>query len=129
MTTATLDRTASGHDVAELDHRLNRAILDGRALEAFDELYADEVSMRENGEDPIRGKEANRKREEEFFGSISELHELSLVSSAVGNDVSLSEWVFDVTFEDGNRKRLEQTAVRRWKDGEVVEERFYYDPN
>ena len=85
--------------------------------------------MSENGGDVTRGKDANRQREEEFFGSIAEVHEISLGSSAAQRDVSFSEWVFDVTFADGQRKRLEQVAVRKWSDGKVVEERFYYDPS
>ena len=50
-----------------------------------------------------------------------------MTASAVGDDVSMSEWWMDVTFQDGSRKKLEQAVVRRWKDGKVVHERFYYD--
>jgi ketosteroid isomerase-like protein len=114
--------------IAALDAELNRRILAGEALDAFDSFYADDVAMRENSAEPVVGKAVNRSREEEFFGSIETLHGLQLLSSATDGDVSFSEWVFDVTFEGGERKRLEQTAVRRWRDGQVVEERFYYDP-
>ena len=44
----------------------------------------------------------------------------------VEGDRSFSEWIFDVTFKDGTRMRNEQVAARRWKDGKVVHERFYY---
>jgi hypothetical protein len=121
--------TDKNTDIPTLERRLNDAILEGRALEIFDELYADECVMSENGGEVTHGKEANRKREEDFFGSIAEVHEISLHGSAAQGEVSFSEWVFDVTFADGQRKRLEQVAVRRWRDGKVVEERFYYDPS
>lgn len=114
-------------DLKTLDDQLNQAILTGKALDAFEELYAADIVMRENAGEPCRGKDANRQREIDFFSSVAELHELKLVSSAVGDGVTFSEWVFDLTFKGGPRKRLEQTAVRRWRGGKVVEERFYYD--
>jgi ketosteroid isomerase-like protein len=124
MTTTTETRT-----IATLDHELNRLILAGGALEGFERFYSDDIVMRENNGEPSVGKTHNRKKEEDFFGSVETLHALELVSEATGEDVSFSEWVFDLTFKGGNRKRLEQTSVRRWRDGEIVEERFYYDPS
>ncbi len=109
-----------------LDQSLNQAILTGKALDAFDELYAEDVVMQENNNEPFVGKTLNRDREVKFFSSIAELHELKLAASAVNGDVSFSEWVFDVTFQGGTRNKLEQVAVRRWKDGKVASERFYY---
>lgn len=55
------------------------------------------------------------------------MHELRVVSSAVGDDVSLSEWRFDVTFKSGQRVAWDQAVARRWKNGKVVRERFYYN--
>jgi hypothetical protein len=34
----------------------------------------------------------------------------------------------DVSFKGGNRVQMRQVAVRTWKDGKVVHERFYYKP-
>jgi ketosteroid isomerase-like protein len=113
-------------NIAELDQKLNQAILTGRALEAFDELYAGEVVMQENSNEPFRGKAFNRQREVDFFASIAELHEIKLAASAVSGNVSFGEWILDVTFKTGQRYRLEQVSVRRWENGQVVHERFYY---
>jgi hypothetical protein len=33
----------------------------------------------------------------------------------------------DVTFQGGFRVKLAQVAVRTWKDGQIVRERFYYN--
>jgi hypothetical protein len=117
---------ATEHSIEALDHKLNQAILSGKALEAFDEHYAEHCTMQENNSEPFVGKALNREREVKFFSSIAQLHELKLLASAVNGDVSFSEWLFDVTFRDGNRHRLEQVAVRRWKDGKISAERFYY---
>ena len=83
------------HEIQTLEKKLNQAILSGKALEAFEEHYAENVVMQENSGEPFRGKETNRKREEEFFASVEELHDLQLLSSGVGDGVSFSEWLYD----------------------------------
>jgi hypothetical protein len=118
--------TGTQHNVEALDRKLNDAILAGKALEAFDELYAEHCTMQENNAEPFVGKAVNREREIKFFSSIAQLHEIKLLASAVNGNVSFGEWLFDVTFKDGTRHRLEQAAVRRWNNGKVEAERFYY---
>lgn len=113
-------------NLAALERKVNDAILTGRAMEAFDQYYADDVVMQDNTSDPWVGKQLNRDRELAFFGSIEALHELKLISSVVGDDISFSEWVYDLTFKGGAHARLEQVAVRRWENGQIVNERFYY---
>lgn len=119
--------TSTTTDIAARDRDLNRLIVEGRALDGFERYYADDVVMQENSETPTVGKDANRQREIDFFDSVAEFHGAEVLASAVGDDVSFSEWIFEVTFKNGNRVKLEQTAVRRWKDGRIVHERFYYN--
>jgi hypothetical protein len=118
--------TTLANDVAVLDKALNDAILLGKALEAFDQYYADDVVMQENSEEPRAGKELNRKFEVEFFSSLEAFHEGKLVSSAINGDTTFGEWFMDVTFKGGHRMKMAQVAVRRWKNGKITHERFYY---
>ena len=113
-------------DTATLDNQLNQDILSGRALEAFETYYADDVVMQENSEEPRRGKEANRKAEQEFFASVEQFHGAKLHASAVNGDVTFSQWEWDVTFKGAPRVQMSQVAVRHWKDGKVSSERFFY---
>lgn len=113
-------------NIQALETKLNDSILSGKALEAFDELYADDVVMQENTEAPYVGKDFNRKREIEFFSSIEQFHDGRVLASAVNGDVSFSEWEMDVTLKGVGRIKMNQAAVRRWKDGKVVHERFYH---
>lgn len=114
-------------DVAKLDARLNQLINEGKALDGFEEFYADDVVMQENSDDPFVGKELNRKREHEFFGSIESFNSGEMLASAVNGDTSFAQWSWDVTFKGGHRVVLNQVSVRTWKDGKVVFERFYYN--
>jgi ketosteroid isomerase-like protein len=114
-------------DLKQLEEELNREILSGRALDAFDRFYAEDLVMQENDEEPRVGKAVNRKFEEDFFSSIKEFHGATLGAVAVGDGVTFSEWTFDVTFQDGTRVANPQVTRRQWKDGKVVNERFYYN--
>lgn len=113
-------------DTAALDKQLNEMILTGKALEGFEKFYADDVVMQENSEEPRVGKDLNRKFEEEFFASLAEWHDGQLVASAVNGDTTFSQWYMDVSFKNGFRYKASQVAVRKWKDGKIVHERFFY---
>ena len=109
-----------------LDQQLNQAILEGKSGEAFEQFYADDVVMQENSEPPCHGKAANAKRGDEWVASIETFHGGKLLGSAVNGDRTYSEWEFDVTFKNGPRVKLCETAVRQWNNGKVQQERFYY---
>lgn len=111
----------------ELDNALNQQVLSGDIMGAFDKYYADDVVMQENSADPFIGKAVNRERELQFVNSIAEFHGAAVLSSAATGNTSFSEWEMDVTFKGGARYKLAQVAVRTWKDGLIVKERFYYN--
>ncbi len=113
--------------VQELDNALNQQVLAGDIMGAFEKFYAEDVVMQENSAEPFAGKAVNRERERQFVNSVAEFHGASVLSSAVNGDISFSEWEMDVTFQGGARYKLAQVAVRTWKDGLVVRERFYYN--
>src|SRR5258708_7596634 len=125
MSTSHISKTIP--DTAALDQALNDMVLGGKALEAFEQFYAADVVMQENSDAPRVGKDANRKAEQEFFASLKEFHEGKVLASAVNGDTSFSEWYMDVTFKNGQRYQVSQVAVRKWKDGKVVHERFFYN--
>jgi len=116
----------SHSNTAALDRELNQAILAGNILNAFETYYAEDIVMQENDLPPFSGKAVNRKREEEFVNSVQEFHSAKLLGEAVNGDISYSEWEYDLTFKNGTRTQLQQVASRRWKNGQVSQERFYY---
>ena len=114
------------NDTATLDKELNEQILSGKALDAFEKYYAEDVVMQENSDAPFVGKETNRKREHAFFGNIGEFHGAKMEGSAVNGDSSFSQWWMDLTLKNGERHTINQVAVRKWKDGKIVHERFFH---
>ena len=116
-------------DVATLDQELNNLIASGTPMEGFEKFYANDCVMQENNDEPRTGKAACRRYETDFFDSVEHFHEGKLLGSAVSGDRSYSEWIFDVTFKDGSRMRNHQVSARRWADGKVIYEQFFYQPN
>lgn len=113
-------------NLRKLDSELNEMVLEGRAMEAFDKFYADDVVMREGSEEPTVGKDANRRREADFFGAVNEVRDFRLKHAVVGDGVTMSVWHLDYTHEEWGDVKMDQVAVRRWNDaGQVAEERFF----
>ena len=113
-------------NIAELSKKLDDAIFSGRAMEAFEELYDDNIVMQENTDAEYRGKDFNRKREQDFFATVEQFHGGQVLSHGHGGDVTFSESEMDVTLKGVGRIKLTQVAVRRWKNGKIVHERFYH---
>lgn len=108
---------------------MNAMILKGKAMEAFEKYYADNVVMQENENPPTVGKDANREREKQFFENIKKIHGAEVKAVTVGDGVSMVEWFMDFTSKDGKRKKLNEVTVQRWKNRKIVHEKFYYDSN
>lgn len=99
----------------------------GDILGAFEEFYAENVAMQENGGEAVVGKAANRAREEAFVASVAEVHENRAVSRIVDGGRAAVVWVLEFTNRDGVRLRLDQVALQEWENGRIVRERFVYD--
>lgn len=100
----------------------------GKLLEAFDKYYGEDVVMTEPT-GTRKGKAECRKYEEQFLENIKEFHDLKVNSIGANEEEATSfvESTMDVTFKDGNRTKMEQVAVQKWKGDHIVHERFYYN--
>lgn len=105
---------------------LNSMILQGKALEAFEKYYHEEIIMQENDNPPVAGKATNRKREEAFFGAITEFRGAEPIRVTANENSTMVEWHFDYTHKDWGIRKYNQVAVQEWKDGQIISERFYY---
>ncbi len=108
---------------------LQNMVLSGQLLDAFEKYYHEDVVMLEATGESTSGKAANRVREEKFLGSIAEFHGAGVeaLTSNEEEGVTMAEVWMEITFKDGNRVKMEQVTVQRWKDGLIIHERFYYN--
>jgi ketosteroid isomerase-like protein len=111
---------------SDLERELNQAIMKGDFMKAYEKYYADNVVMQENSDSPSTGKDVNRKKQEEFMKSMEQFHSAKMLSEAMNGDITFSEWEFDLTMKGHGRTKMNEVAVRHWKNGQVARERFYY---
>ncbi len=114
--------------IAEQVVKLNQMIQEGKIMEAMNTFYADDLVMAENDNTPTEGLAANLVREQAFVDNTT-WYGLELKGVAVGEDISMVQWVMDFHNTDyGARMAFNQVAVQRWRDGKIYDERFYYNP-
>ncbi|WP_340105238.1 nuclear transport factor 2 family protein [Rhodohalobacter sp. 8-1] len=103
-------------------------VQNGTAMDAFEKYYADDVVMTLEDGTEVKGKDANRDRENEFFGSVESFNGMEVVAITSNEDdetTAVESWM-DITFKGADEPtKLEQVATQQWKDGKIVEERFY----
>ena len=114
--------------IQEKIQRQIQQIQAGNVLGVFDELYADDVVMRESQGEPRVGKAANRQHEEGFVGAVAAWHKADVKSVQVNEAAQTSavEWAYELTFKGTDQPtQMNQVAVQRWRAGLIVEEHFY----
>lgn len=101
----------------------------GQMLEAFEKYYHEDVVMEEATGDVCKGKDANRKREQEWMASIKEMHGggVKAITSNEEEGITMVESWIDMTTKEGHRLKMEQVAVQRWEGDLIIHERFYYN--
>ena len=104
---------------------LDRMVLKGKILEAIDAFFHPDVVTQE-GNGAITNGLANKKEKlTEFFAGIASVNAITLHSHASRGDVSMSEYTFDLTRKDGTPILWNEILRRKWKDGLVIDERYY----
>lgn len=98
-------------------------------IAAFEKWYHDDVVMIEASGDVREGKAASLEWEKGFVAGIKEVHGggLGAVTSDEENGITATESWIDLTFQDGNRMKMEQVSVKKWDGDKVIHERFYYN--
>ena len=113
-----------------LAEEMYQMVNSGQPMEAFEKYYHEDSVMIEATGDLRQGKSANREFETNYFGSIKEFHGggVKAITSDEENGITMVESWMDVTFQDGNRMKMEEIARQKWQGEQIIEERFYYNP-
>jgi hypothetical protein len=107
-------------------NELNGLVLAGKAMEAFDKFYHDDVEMQENTLPPTRSKTANRQRELEFFANVTEFRGAVVKGMGIGDDISFVIWKYDFTHRHWGVRDYTQVSIQQWKEGKIIKETFVY---
>lgn len=105
---------------------LNRLVLQGDVMEAFEKFYHPLVVMQENEQAPTIGKQANRLREQTFFDNITAFRSAEILATAVNDNISFVIWKYDYTHTHWGVRNYTQVSVQYWHEGLIVKEQFFY---
>ena len=114
-------------DIREQVLKLTELVRTGKAVEAYHTFYAPDVLMQENSEPPRQSLQASIDRQTQATAGVT-VNEFAPRTIVVEGDHAAIEWVIDITTPDGGHIHIEELALQTWKNGKIVKERFYYDP-
>lgn len=104
---------------------LNNMILEGKILESMDKYYHADCVVIEKNEVMAKGLQQAKDRESSVFEGVEAWLKSEIKSTAVGENVTMTEWHFEYKHKDFGHKKFDQVAVQHWQDGKIISDRFY----
>jgi SnoaL-like domain len=101
-------------------------VVGGKALDAFDRYYADDVTMQENEQPPRVGKAACRAFEEDFFSKIKAVRTYVCDGYVISDNKAYIVYRVDADHADWGTLKMSEVAIQEWSNGKVVREKFVY---
>lgn len=104
--------------------------------QVYEKFYAEDVVVQENLQPPRFGRSLSIERQQRMNANLKEVHEFKIGAVLVDGFTdaqpldgrSVIEAHIDLSTQDGYRIRIEELAMQTWKDGLIIQERFFYDP-
>ena len=101
----------------------------GEFLEGMERFFHTDVQIREVGQPPKKGKAHCIKVEEDLLSGVAEF--IQYTAHTIGSnsdDTTFYEATMEFKTKDGQHVKQDQAVVTTWKDGLIIDER-YYDAN
>jgi len=102
---------------------------EGKMIDAFDKYYHKDVVMHEATGEIREGKVHNRAFQLKWMESIETVHDgggKNIIADEANGITMVEAWT-DFTPKGGERRKVEEVCVQKWKDGQIIYERFYYN--
>jgi ketosteroid isomerase-like protein len=96
--------------------------------EVYNRYYDKNVVVQENLQPPRVGRALSIERQQLMNANVKELHDFKIGAVLVDGDRSMVEMLIDATTIDGHHLHIEEVGVQTWKDGQIIHERYFYDP-
>jgi hypothetical protein len=95
---------------------------------AIQKFYAPDAQTRENDGSPRVGRDALAERERAVLASVAGVKTTRLGPLLLDGDQSAISWRFEFTGNDAKVRAMEEVAWQTWRGEQVIEERFFFDP-
>ena len=109
----------------EVADRIIELFNEGKALQAEQETYAQDVISHEQDGRTETGLEAIMAKTKAAGEMFEEVHKAEATRAFINQDTFLLMFEMDVKFKGGERMQMTEYGFYRVKDGKVVEEYFY----
>ncbi len=124
---STLEAVRTTQEVA---NRMNELFKQYKWNEVQEELFADDAESIEpahsQGMKSVKGKDAIKKKGEDFNNMVEEMHGGWVSEPQVGGRYITFAMGMDVTYKGMGRQKMEEIALYEVKDGKIVKEQFFY---
>jgi hypothetical protein len=97
-------------------------------VEACEEFYTADSTMRENQGRPRVGRDAHVKNERAVMSRARTITSQCVRPVFVSGDLVVIRWIFHFEWLDGTTTHMEELAYQRWEGERIAEETFFYDP-
>jgi hypothetical protein len=115
----------------EIANRLVELCKIGQNDAAMQELYAADIVSIEPanpaGNNIIKGIEGVRKKGEDLWKSIKEMHGATISEPLVAGNFFSVAMQMDVTFQNGFRVNMQEICLYKVANGKIIEEQFFYN--
>ena len=100
----------------------------GDYVGAIEQFYAADASTRENNGAPRVGRDNLMAIERHVMAAHKQIDARKLAPVVIDADTVAIVWRFDFTTLQGTMRTLEEVAWQTWRGEQLLEERFFYDP-
>jgi hypothetical protein len=97
-------------------------------IEAVEEFYTENSSMRENQGAPRVGRGAHVANERRFLSRLKSLTSKCVRPIFVNGDFVVIRWNFRFELHDGGVVVMDELTYQRWEGERIAEETFFFDP-
>jgi ketosteroid isomerase-like protein len=124
---STLEAVMTTQEVAS---RMYELLKENKWTEVQEELFSEDAESIEPPDSPglqsVKGKDAIKKKGEDFSNMIEEVHGGYTGEPIVAGNYIAFAMGFDATMKGMGRQKMDEIAVYEVKDGKIVKEHFFY---
>lgn len=102
-------------------------VLAEKHAEAIEQFYHEDASIQENLNPPRRGRDLLVAHEKESFAKLKSMRSYPPSLLIDDGDEVVIQWQFDIVDPAGQRRRLHEVSVQRWRGDRILTEQFFYD--
>jgi hypothetical protein len=95
---------------------------------AIAEFYTEDASMRENQDEPRKGRDKLVAREQAVLARANSVTSRCVRPAFINGNLVIIRWKFRFVWLDGTLTEMEELAYQRWEGNQIAEEQFFYDP-